>query len=1025
MKLPSIAIKNYQFVLILVALASLYGITSYLTMKRSEDPFMNGPYYVITVVYPGTGPKDMEELVVDPIEEVIDELEDIKQINTTIDEGLAFIQVEGLWGVDPDEQYDEVVAEINSIKPSLPDDIFRIEVTHSTPKEVSILQLALTSETASYRRMQDYAEELEKILKKVNGVRTVDVLAYPEQEVRVSLDFQKMANQNVALSQVINTLQGNNANVPGGNVKSGGRSFTVKTSGGYKTLEELQSTAIASGDGKLVYLRDIADVHFDYEDQQYYARFNGERALFLSVTQKEEVNILDLTEDMNAAVVDFQSQLPNELNLEYAFIQGPSVAQRIQGFVGNLGQGVALIGIIVLIFLGVRSAAVIITVIPTTIIISIGILNGAGFGLHQISIVGLVIALGLLVDNAIVVVENITRFMQEGYSLRQAAAKGTAEVGTAVVSSTVTTVLSIMPLAIMDGSVGEFLRSMPLIVIFALVTSLILAITFTPILSRYLLKAPRNRQKVSRIDRIIQRTIEGPYRRTLNFGLRRPAFTLVLAVLTFVGGVALFPLVGVSLFPTADKPLYLVDIETPKGSNLDKTDAAARFVESVVDTLPGVESYATNVGHGNPQIYYNRFSKSYTRNYAQVLVNLDAYEEERFYATLNQLRDTFSQYPEARITLSELKQGVPVEAPIAIKIIGKDLETIKSIGKDVEELFERTAGTVNTYNPLAIDKTDIKVDINRDKAGLIGLSLYDIDLAVRTSLTGLSVDEMTMDNGDQFDIVVRLPYDQQLTLDDFNKIYTTNITGDKVPLNQVAKLTFARSNSQIDHYNTDRTVTITADVLDDYNIMAVTQEILDELDQYDFPEGYSYYAAGEYEAQQESFGNTGQSLLIALIAIFAVLVLQFKSFRQPMIVFSAIPLAFTGSIVALFITGWTFSFFAFVGFTSLVGIVINTSIILIDYTNQLRDSGMRMVRAIKKAAETRFKPIVLTTLTTILGLLPLTLSSGDLWPPLGWTIIGGMISSTFLTLLIVPILYKLFTKEQMVIEEEEEMLVAG
>ncbi|MEM8968664.1 MAG: efflux RND transporter permease subunit, partial [Bacteroidota bacterium] len=526
MKLPSIAIKNYQFVLIIVALASLYGITSYLTMKRSEDPFMNGPFYTIAIVYPGTGPKDMEELVVDPIEEVIDELEDIKQINTTIDEGLAFIQVEGLWGVDPDEQYDEVVAEINGIKPTLPADIFQIEVIHSTPKEVSILQLALTSETAAYRRMQDYAEELEKTLKKVNGVRTVDVLAYPEQEVRVSLDFEKMANQNVALSQVINTLQGNNANVPGGNVKSGGRSFTVKTSGGYKTMEELASTAIAAGDGKLVYLRDIADIHLDYEDQQYYARFNGEKALFLSITQKEEVNILELTDNLNTTIADFQAQLPNELSLQYAFIQGPSVAQRIQGFVGNLGQGVALIGIIVLIFLGVRSAAVIITVIPTTIIISIGVLNSTGFGLHQISIVGLVIALGLLVDNAIVVVENITRFIQEGYSLRQAAAKGTAEVGTAVVSSTVTTVLSFMPLAIMDDSVGEFIRAMPLIVIFALITSLILAITFTPILSRYSLKVS-NRQKPSRIDRIIQRTIEGPYRRMLNFGLRKPAITLV------------------------------------------------------------------------------------------------------------------------------------------------------------------------------------------------------------------------------------------------------------------------------------------------------------------------------------------------------------------------------------------------------------------------------------------------------------------------------------------------------------------
>jgi len=465
----------------------------------------------------------------------------------------------------------------------------------------------------------------------------------------------------------------------------------------------------------------------------------------------------------------------------------------------------------------------------------------------------------------------------------------------------------------------------------------------------------------------------------------------------------------------------LVDIETPKGSNLDKTNEAARYVESVVDTMDFVTTYATNVGHGNPRIYYNRFPKSFTRNYAQVLVNLEEYQEDKFYATLNHLRDIFSRYPEARITISELKQGVPIEAPIAIKVLGKDLSIIKDIAADVEGMIKNTEGTVNSYNPLAVDKTDIKVDINRDKAGLIGLSLYDIDLAVRTSLTGMSVDEMTFDNGDNFDIVVRLPFDQQLTLDDFNKIYTTNISGDKVPLNQVASLQFQRSSSQIDHYNTERTATITADIIDGYNVMEVTQQILAQLDEYDFPEGYGYYPAGEYEEQQQSFGNTGQSLLMALVAIFAVLVMQFRSFSQPLIVFSAIPLAFTGSIVALFITGWTFSFFAFVGFTSLVGIVINTSIILIDYTNQLRESGLSMIHAIKKAAETRFKPIVLTTLTTILGLLPLTLSSGDLWPPLGWTIIGGMISSTFLTLLVVPVLYKLFTREK---KAEEAMAAA-
>ena len=1020
MKLPAFAIKNYQFIIILVALVFFYGLTSYFSMKRSEDPMVKGPWYTILVIYPGTAPQDMEELIVDPIEEAINELEDIKKITTVVEEGLVNIQVEGEWGIDVDDKYDEIVAEVNTLKPTLPQDIFKIEVEKQSPQGVAILQLALSAETASYKRLQEVAEKLEDELEKVPGVRTVEVEAYPEEEVRVALDFQKMANQNVALSQVVNTLQGNNANLPGGNIKAGGRSFSIETSGGYKSLEELEKTAVAASNGKLVYLKDIADVSFDYEDQQYYGRYNGEKSVFLSVTQKENVNILEVSEQLDATVKAFQTELPEGMALHKVFEQAPSVSKRINGFVKNLGQGVALIGFIVLLFLGLRSSIVIMTVIPTTIIIATGMLNLSGFGLHQISIVGLVIALGLLVDNAIVVVENINRFIKEGFALKDAAVKGTQEVGTAVVSSTVTTVLSFMPLAIMSDSVGEFLRAMPIVVIFALVISLGLALTFTPILSKSFLKA-KSAAKVRWTDRIIDKVIGGAYKNVLNFGLRRPALMLVIAVLTFIGGIALFPLVGVSLFPVADKPLLLVDIETPKGSNLDKTNEAARYVESVVDTMDFVTTYATNVGHGNPRIYYNRFPKSFTRNYAQVLVNLEEYQEDKFYATLNHLRDIFSRYPEARITISELKQGVPIEAPIAIKVLGKDLSIIKDIAADVEGMIKNTEGTVNSYNPLAVDKTDIKVDINRDKAGLIGLSLYDIDLAVRTSLTGMSVDEMTFDNGDNFDIVVRLPFDQQLTLDDFNKIYTTNISGDKVPLNQVASLQFQRSSSQIDHYNTERTATITADIIDGYNVMEVTQQILAQLDEYDFPEGYGYYPAGEYEEQQQSFGNTGQSLLMALVAIFAVLVMQFRSFSQPLIVFSAIPLAFTGSIVALFITGWTFSFFAFVGFTSLVGIVINTSIILIDYTNQLRESGLSMIHAIKKAAETRFKPIVLTTLTTILGLLPLTLSSGDLWPPLGWTIIGGMISSTFLTLLVVPVLYKLFTREK---KAEEAMAAA-
>lgn len=1009
MKLAEKSIERHQFVIILVFLALLFGLVSYFTMPRAEDPDITVPFYLIAAIYPGTSPEDMEELIANPLEEELNELEDLETINTTIYEGLAILSVEGYFGVNVEDLYDKVTTAVNQVRPDLPADLFSLEVKKFSPLDVVVMQLAIVSEKASYARLLDTGEDLQDALQGISGVRDVDVVAYPEQEIRVALDFEKMALQNIPLSQVIGILKGNNSNIPGGVIKAGNKAFSIKTSGEYESLRQIGNTVISAADGKIVQLKDIATVGFDYQDDRWIARYNGKKCLFVTVTQKKSVNILSLSQRLESAVADFRERLPADIQLETAFLQAPAVESRLNNFMINLLQGILLVGIIILMFLGLRPSLIVMTVIPVSILIGIGALDLSGFTIQQISIAALVLALGLLVDNGIVVVENILRLRKTGLDIKSAAIRGTSEVGPAIISSTITTLLAFFPLTRVGGPTGAFIRSLPMTVIFTLIASLILALTLTPILANRLM-GPYTAGKSWLMSKI-NRFIEGRFTRTLRFALRRPLVIFAIAGAGFGLSILVFPIVGVSFFPTADKPLLLIDISTPEGSNIDHTDRAVRFVTGILDTLPDVASYSSNTGHGNPRVYYNRNPVNYQQTEGQVMVNLKSWEGEQFYTLIGKLRRHFADYPEARITVAELRNGPPFAAPIEIKIVGKELSVLRRIAGDIEKIIGDTPGTLDVENPVAISKTDLRVQINRDKAGMAGLMLQDIDLAVRTAMTGFEVDQVYFSDGKEYPIILRLPVQDQLGIEDFNKIYVTSQAGGQIPIRQVANIQFEKSIPRIDHYQLQRTATVTAGVFDGDKTAGITREIIEKLDEYPFPAGYSYYVAGEFETQQESFGDLGSSVLFALIGIFAVLVLQFRSIRQPLIVFSAIPFAFMGSIFALLITGWSFSFLAFVGFTSLVGIVINNSIILVDFANQLLRNGEDRLTAIEKAAKTRFTPIVLTTLTTILGLLPLTLSNTSLWSPLGWTIIGGMISSTLLVLVIVPILYNWFTAE--------------
>ena len=477
MKLPVYAIHNYQFTLIIVALLTLLGVLSYQTMPRSEDPQFEFPMVLVTVIYPGTSPLDMEKLVTDPIEEEVNELEDIKDIKTSIVDGVTTLEVEFNYGVDPDEKYDDVVQAMSKVRPELPSQIYSIEIRQTSPSNVHVLQVALLSESANYREMRYQAERLEKVFTRVPGVKKASAMAFPDQQVQVTADMAVMRELGIGLSVLKNSLLGAAANVPGGFIDAGSKRFSVKTSGDYQSLDEIKRTVLNLADGSVIHVEDIAEVELVDAEPSYLGLYNGKRAVFIAAQQRSNTNIFDVLAGLKTELVDFNLELPASMTAEIIFDQSVSVEKQVNGFFINLLQGLVLVGVIILFSLGLRSASIVLIAIPVSMLIGIAGLDFFGFGLQQMSIVGLVIALGLLVDNAIVVTESIGQKLRAGFPPLEAAASGTRQVAWAVASGTATTVLAFVPMLTMPSNVGSFMRSMPVTVVLVLTASFFMAVT--------------------------------------------------------------------------------------------------------------------------------------------------------------------------------------------------------------------------------------------------------------------------------------------------------------------------------------------------------------------------------------------------------------------------------------------------------------------------------------------------------------------------------------------------------------------
>lgn len=1018
MRLPRLAIDNASFTWMVMIFLTVIGVRALLVMPRTENPEVTVPGASIIVLMPGASPVDMEKMVALPLEETLGELEDIKEIISDIRDGLAVVSVEFEFDSDADAKYEEVVMQVNGIRNTLPDEIYQLEMWQWSISDMAMMQLALISEDAPYAEMEQVAEDLSDRIEKIKSIRKVDLYGLPDQRVLVSLDFEKMALSGTSLDRVSQALSTSNINIPGGDIDVGKSALSIKSSGSFQDLDEIRNCVVNAYQGRLIYLRDIATVSMSEGDLNHRTRYGnpslltghegGIRSVFLGISQKEGLNVLKTSEALKPVIEEFRSELPRGMQLETIYDQPVTVRKRINGFLNNLLQGIILVGLVIFLSLGIRSSVVVVLAIPLSLVIGMAFVDMAGYGLQQISIGGLVVALGLLVDNSIVMVENINRFFNMGYDRRKASNLAASEIGWPVVTATLTTVLAFIPIAAMPDKTGAFVKSLPITIMITLTVSLFIALAFTPVItSRLFRERVERRERLRGFRWLLQWIIEHPFRRSLGLALKHPGVTLLLAVLFLIGSLYMFRFVGVSFFPKAEQPNLMIQATLEEGSSLDRTDQVAVYMEHVLDSMPEVSYYATNVGHGNPRIYYNFFPRRYDATFTEVYVILNHYDEELFNDILGRLRKKFEVYPGARIRVKEFEQGPPFDAPVQIYVVGEDLEVLRQISSDVEGFIREQPGAINIENQFVKTNNELFFDISKEKANMLGVPTVEIDRTIRASVEGLEISSYRDPTGEDYPIVLRMERTGDFQLSDLDRVYVSSLTGKQIPIKQLVDLKLQQVPSTISRYDQERTAEILADVAGGASLDEVMDPVLEKLRNYPMPAGYSYIVGGELESRSESFGGMTNAILIAILSIFAVLVLQFRSVKQPLIIFLALPFAVTGMIWALWLSGNTFSFTAFIGLTSLAGIVVNNSIILVDYINKLRERGTPLHEALQQAAETRLTPIVLTALTTIGGLLPLTLRGGTLWAPLGWTIIGGLLVSTLLTLIIVPVFYQL------------------
>ena len=1097
--LSTFAINNRISVMVLVALVAIMGTVSYLTIPKESFPNITVPNIFVVTLYPGVSPEDMESLVTRKLEDELGNISEIKEMTSTSTEGYSSVVLEFDTGIDIEEALQKVREKVDLAKAELPEDAEEPLVQEVNLSEFPIMQINLSGDY-DLEILKDIAEDLQDKIEAIPTVLGVDLTGGLEREVQVDVDLAKLKYYNLSFGDIIGAISAENVTIPGGDISVGTKSFLLRVPGQYQETAPIEDVVLKVNEGKPIYLRDIANVTFGFKERETYSTLDESPVITLGVKKRTGENILETYDRVSAILDDVLPTLPPTTTYKITNDQSKDVKNMVSSLENNIISGLILVIGVLLFFLGVRNASFVGISIPLSMFLSFIILSALGITMNMIVLFSLILALGMLVDNAIVVVENIYRYLEEGYDNFESAKKGTGEVAGPIIAGTATTLAAFFPMIFWPGTVGEFMGYLPKTLIITLSSSLFVGLIINPVICALFMTIDGDTNKAQLTKRgkqilygmlalvllvlvvssfvtwtmlivlgvllwLLNKYVLAPtgkwwqadglnvfigtYENSLVWALNNRLKTVGIAffvlIMSFVVLGVFNP--GTEFFPEDIPPRDVyVQIETPVGSDVEFTRSVVDKVAERVKNIPQASDINTILAVSGAAISSDPAGGGGNSTHkGTVAINFVDYElrEGDIFEAMEYMRnDLNGVIAGAKITVEKPQDGPPTGPPINLEISGPDMTELTRISNDVlsaleaDSIFAKMDGL---ETDLPDSRPEIRVEVDREKAGLYELNTNMIGMTVRQAINGVEASKFR-DGKEEYEIVVRLAKEYRDDLSTLSDL-TVFHEGVQIPLSEVASWEISDGFGGIRHKESERVITVSADVRSGYQSNAVLAEAQQVLATYlnGLPPGYNYEWTGQQQEQDESFAFLGRAFLIAVFLIAFILVSQFNSIVKPVIILSSVVMSTAGVFYGLVTFQMAFGLMAFLGLISLAGVVVNNAIVLIDYVDILRTrDGLDLRSALVQAGKVRFRPVILTAITTTLGLVPLavgfnfdfiTLVNNPLeffthlgeyiywggeqaawWGPMAIAVIVGLLFSTFLTLILVPVLYSVIER---------------
>ena len=1025
-----IAIRNPVFIFIMILVIGLAGFNAYKSIPREAAPDIQIPLLIVTIPFPGASPEDVESLITNKAEQELQTIKNLKKIKSTSSESVAVLTLEFTSDFDISNARTKVREKMDKIKPDFPSDAEDYQITEINLSEQPLMILNIAGDMGLLG-LTDLADEVKEEIEGIPGILEVRRAGGLEKEIRVYVNPEKLNYYNLDLNQVSSSIRSENTNLPGGSVTMGPTKYLIRVPGEFINPEGINEALISAPNQVPVRVKDLAKVVFGFKEITSKSRLDGIESVSLSIVKRSGENLLAIRDQVKLIIQRLEQEYGDEVKFSILSDQGERVQRIVNDLENNILSGFVLVFLVLLLVMGISNALLVAIAIPLSFLASMIILNVMGFTLNIVVLFSLILSLGLLVDNAIVIVENIFRHRQAGKNRIDAAILGTKEIAIPVTTSTITTVAAFFPLIFMPGIAGEFIGFLPKTLIVTLSSSLLVAVIINPVLCSTLMRVKVGKEITSDFDelKLVEKSkILGVYQYALRKVLRFRLITLLAFIFLFVGtfywyGKNTFPRKRIEFFPKTEPSEAVVNIRAPLGTTLDVSDKYVTSVEDFVSKdQKKLDALVANVGQRRGS---GASSAGSTTTYLSHLVlDFPNWQNwiEKPSSIIKKLRQKLDQMVGVEIKLAEARSGPPTGMALNLEVRGEDFNQMSVAVEAIKQKIKNIPGLVDLTDDFDRSRPELKVIIDRDKASRLGLRARDIANTVRTAFNGKKV-SVFRDGTEEYDIWVQLDQSFRSNQSDLSSLFIYTPSGEPVRLSEIARVDSGPSYGSIRHVDTVRTITISGDAFRMPGPVLVmrAKQVLNKLD---LPQGVTYQFTGEDENRKESQIFIGQALIIAVLLILVVMVAQFNSIALPLIVISSVLMSVMGVIIGLIVHDRPFGIIMTgVGTVALAGIVVNNAIVMLDYVIRLRKKGYQRNEAMILAAAVRFRPVVLTAVTTVLGLVPIAIgmdidfsrdsiilfgaASASFWKSMALAIMYGLGVTTLLTLFLLPALYSL------------------